>query len=318
MYKLKPDYKMKAFNNLVVLITALSSLMATAQKADSVIVIYDNQKTVIPVPAFGSQTTVKMADSVQIIEIGVLRKKAGDKSAGVVQANDQFLPDNKSEKPRKQVKWFSQIEAGYTKNFSAENGWGYTIYDNQEGIPIKQVFDYNMSDITGYQLRFLLRETVTMISERISANSGFKIGYAQSFSNAFTNTSEFDTTGNMLSDTSHFYNFKSNSFKIAYEVEFAYHFQAFKTASRIFIGNSFSYSITGVKDVNDELRTSSYVTSFSSLMHPFIGAEIGKFGFLISMDFGNPNRSRYFYYPGYPTYSGYNSTLGIGLTFRLF
>jgi hypothetical protein len=94
MHKLKPDYKMKTFNSLFVLMVVLSTMMVTAQKADSVIVIYDNQKTVIPVPAFGSQTTVKMADSIQIIEIGVLRKRAGDKSTGEVQANDQFLPDN--------------------------------------------------------------------------------------------------------------------------------------------------------------------------------------------------------------------------------
>jgi hypothetical protein len=318
MHKLKPDHKMKTLNSLFVLIIVLSSLMATAQKADSVIVIYDNQKTVIPVPAFGSQTTIKMADSIQIIEIGVMRKKAGGNFPGAVQQADHFISNNKSEKGRKQVKWFSQIEAGYTKNFSAESGWGYTSYTNQDGIPIKEVYDLNTSDITGYQLRFLLRETETMISERISANSGFKIGFAQSFSNAFTNISVFDTIGNMLSDTSHFYNFKSTSFKLAYDVEFAYHFQTFKLPSKVYIGNSFSYSITGLKDVNDQLRSSSDVASFSSLIHPYIGAEMGKFGCLISMDFGHPTRYRYFYYPGLPINTSYRSTLAIGLTFRLF
>ncbi|MHC1777741.1 MAG: hypothetical protein AB9834_20245 [Lentimicrobium sp.] len=309
---------MKALNTLFVLMIGFSALITSAQKADSVIVIYDNQKTVIPVPAFGSQTTVKMADSIQIIEIGVLRKKAGDKSTGVVQANDLFIPDNKTENGRKQVKWFSQIEAGYTKNFSAESGWGYTYYTNQEGIQIKKVFDATMSDITGYQLRLLLRENVTMLNKRFSFNSGLKIGFGQSFNNAFTNASEFDTIGNMLSDTSHFYNFRSTNFQFAYDAGFAYHFQAFKTASRIFIGNSFSYSISAVKDINDDLRTSSSVTTFYSLMHPFIGSEVGKFGLRFSVDFGNPYHSRTFYYPGYPVYSGYDPTLSIGLTFRFF
>jgi hypothetical protein len=318
MHKLKPDHKMKTFNSLFVLMIVLSSLMATAQKADSVIVIYDNQKTVIPVPAFGSQTTVKMADSIQIIEIGVLRRRAGGNFPGAVQSADHYISDNNSEKPRKQVKWFSQIEAGYTKSSTAENGWGYTFYNNQDGIPIKEVYEVNMSDLTGYQFRLLLRENVTMLSNRFSFNSGFKIGYGQSFSNAFTNTSEFDTTGNMLSDTNHFYNFRSSSFQIAYDAGFAYHFHAFKSDSRIFIGNSFSYSIIGLKDINDDLRTSSFVTSISSLIHPYIGAEIGKFGFLISMDWGNPNHSRYFYYPGYPIYTGYDPTFSAGITFRLF
>ncbi|MBK6966092.1 MAG: hypothetical protein IPH20_19765 [Bacteroidales bacterium] len=275
---------MKTFNSLFVLMIGFSSLLANAQKADSVIVIYDNQKTVIPVPAFGSQTTVKMADSIQIIEIGVSRKRAGDKSTGMVQANDLFIPDNKTEKARKQVKWFSQIEVGYKKCFSAESGWGYTSYTNQDGIPVKLVYDVNMSDITGYQLRVLLRENVTMLRERISFNSGFKLGYAQSFSNAYTNDSEYDTTGNLLSDTSRFYNFRSNNFQLVYEAGFAYHFKAFKQASTISIGNSFSYSIIWVKDVNDLERGSNYLTSFTSLVHPYLGAEIGKFGFRISMD----------------------------------
>ena len=78
MYKLKPENKMKPINVLFLLVMAMSAFMATAQKADSVIVIYDHQKTVIPVPAFGNQTTIKMADSIQIIEIGVSRKRAGD------------------------------------------------------------------------------------------------------------------------------------------------------------------------------------------------------------------------------------------------
>jgi hypothetical protein len=310
---------MKTLNSLFVLIIALSSLMATAQKADSVIVIYDNQKTVIPVPAFGSQTTIKMADSIQIIEIGVLRRRAGENFSGTVYSKDQFTLNNKSETAKKQVKWFSQIQAGYTKNFSAEKGWGYTIQTNQDGIPLeKEVYDINISDITGYQFRFLLRENVTMLNKRFSFNSGFKIGFAQTFSNAFVNTSVFDTIGNMLSDTSHFYNFRSNIFQLAYDAGFAYHFQAFKTASRIFIGNSFSYSISGLKDVNDESRTSGYVTDFYSLIHPYIGFEVGKFGFLTSMDFGNPNRYRYFYYPGLPINTSYRSTLTTSLTFRLF
>ena len=103
MHKLKPDYKMKTLRSLFVLMISMSALLANAQQADSVIVIYDNQKTVIPVPAFGSQTTVKMADSIQIIEIGVLRRRAGENFSGTVYSKDQFTLNNKSETAKKQV-----------------------------------------------------------------------------------------------------------------------------------------------------------------------------------------------------------------------
>lgn len=318
MHKLKPNYKMKALHRLFVLMIGLLPFFANAQKADSVIVIYDNQKTVIPVPAFGSQTTVKMADSIQIIEIGVLRKRVGDKSQGAVKSNDQMATDSKSETARKQVKWFSQLEVAYTKSFSAQSYWSSSTYTNQDGTPIKMVDDTEMGDINGYQLRVLLRENVTMLSDRFSFNSGFKIGYAQSFNNVFTKTTEYDTTGYMLSDTSHFYNFRSSSFQLVLDAGFAYHFQAFKSASRIFIGNSFSYTIMGVKDLNNHESGSSYLTSYMSLVQPYLGAEVGKFGCFISFDWGVTGQG--IFNPGYPSYSSASSypTLTAGLTFRFF
>ena len=69
---------MKSITYPLLLIFGLTSISLMAQKADSVVVIYDTQKTIIPVPTFGSQTTIKLADSIEIIEIGVSRRKPND------------------------------------------------------------------------------------------------------------------------------------------------------------------------------------------------------------------------------------------------
>ncbi len=188
------------------------------------------------------------------------------------------------------------------------------------GFLLNLVYDVNMSDITGYQLRVLLRENVTMLRERISFNSGFKLGYAQSFSNAYTNDSEYDTTGNLLSDTSRFYNFSQTTFSLCMRLDLLIILKHLNRPQRLIIGNSFSYSIIWVKDVNDLERGSNYLTSFTSLVHPYLGAEIGKFGFRISMEwmvYGSSQRM-YPYYYGYPSYSSYSPTLTTGLTFRFF
>ena len=318
MHKPKPENKMKTFNILFLLAIAMSALTATAQKADSVIVIYDNQKTIIPVPAFGNQTTIKMADSIQIIEIGVSRKRSGDISPVFEQPYIQLIPiisDNKSEMARKQVKWFSQIEAGYIKGFTDMSLRALSTYTTQDGVLVNDLYDYEMSDINGFQLRVLLREGVTMLNEKISFNSGLKIGYRRSFSNAYSNYTKYDSTGSMISNASQFYDIRANSFLIMYEAGFAYHFQTFKLASSIFIGNSFNYSLVGSKDVNSKERSSSHITSNTSILHPYIGTEIGKFGLLISMDWNVTDQSILNNY-GYPF--DRTHTLTTALTYRLF
>lgn len=312
MYKLKPNYKMKTFNSSFILMIVLSSLMATAQKADSVIVIYDNQKTVIPVPAFCSQTTIKMADSIQIIEIGVLRKRAGENFPG---AKQPVYTNDKSEKARKQVKWLSQIEAGYIRGFSENSTRFITNYTDQNGTRINWVSDYQTGSINGFQIRVLLREGVTMLNEKISFNSGLKIGYRRSFSNAYYNSTEYDTTGNIINNVGQYYDFRVSSFLLTYEAGFAYHFQTFKLPAKIFIGNSLNYAIVGSKDVNIKERTSAYITSYTSILHPYIGAEIGKFGILISMDWNISDQS---IVRNSTFYVNRTHTLTTALTYRLF
>jgi len=311
---------MKTLNSLFVLIIALSSLMATAQKADSVIVIYDNQKTVIPVPAFGSQTTIKMADSIQIIEIGVLRKRAGENFSGTVYSKDQLMQDNKSEKGRKQVKWFSQIEAAYTTEFTEMSENFYSTYETMDGITINWIENYDFGNTIGYQLRILLREKENMLNNKISFNSGLKIGYGRLSGSGYYHSSEYDSTGIMISNNSFFLDFRKNNFQLAYEFGFGYHFKAFKIPSKITLGNGFTYSISGSKDKNNIDRNSSYITSYASILHPFIGAELGRFGILISLDWKISDTA-----PGlllnsfeYHNFNKRNRTLTTGLTFRLF
>ena len=310
---------MKTFNILFLLAIAMSALTATAQKADSVIVIYDNQKTIIPVPAFGNQTTIKMADSIQIIEIGVSRKRSGDISPVFEQPYIQLIPiisDDKSEKARKQVKWLSQIEAGYIRGFSEKSTRFITNYTDQNGTRINWVSDYQTGVINGFQIRVLLREGVTMLNEKISFNSGLKIGYRRSFSNAYYNSTEYDTTGNIINNVGQYYDFRVSSFLLTYEAGFAYHFQTFKLPAKIFIGNSLNYAIVGSKDVNIKERTSAYITSYTSILHPYLGAEIGKFGILISMDWNVSDQSIVGNY-GYHFFDR-THTLTTALTYRLF
>ncbi len=309
---------MKAINVLFFLIMAMPAFMATAQKADSVIVIYDNQKTVIPVPAFGNQTTIKMADSLQIIEIGVSRKRSVDISPVSEPSYYHLIPiisDNESVKAKKQVKWFSQIEAGYIKGFTNNSMQFITNYTDQNGTPINWVSDYETGDINGFQLRVLLREGVTMLNENISFNSGLKIGYRRSFSNAYSNSTEYDTTGHVINNHSHFYDYRVSSFLLTYEAGFAYHFQTFKLPSKIFIGNSFNYAIVGSKDVNIKERTSAYINSYTSILHPYIGTEIGKFGILISMDWNISDQS---IVRDLNFYVNRTHTLTTAITYRLF
>jgi hypothetical protein len=68
---------MNKLSRLLLLIIGMTAAAAMAQKADSVIVIYDNQKTIVPLPVFGSQTSVSYADSNKVVEIGVWLRKPG-------------------------------------------------------------------------------------------------------------------------------------------------------------------------------------------------------------------------------------------------
>ncbi|MFZ4726881.1 MAG: hypothetical protein ACOYMD_15715, partial [Paludibacter sp.] len=69
---------MKNLTKFLVLIIGMTSFVTMAQNADSVIVIYGNQKTIIPLPAFGSQTSVSYGDTNKVVEIGVWLRKPGE------------------------------------------------------------------------------------------------------------------------------------------------------------------------------------------------------------------------------------------------
>ena len=81
---------MKAISIILGLMIGITTL-SLAQEADSIVVTYDNQHTTIPVPAFGKQTTIKMADSVQIIEFGVSRRKPSDSFGQLPYTSNKFL-----------------------------------------------------------------------------------------------------------------------------------------------------------------------------------------------------------------------------------
>jgi len=153
---------MKAISIILGLIIGITTV-TLAQKSDSIVVTYDNQHTIIPVPAFGKQTTIKMADSTQMIEISVSRREISDISKQTLYpANTVSL-----QKTKNKAKWFSQVEAGYTLSIPYSNRYYYP-----EG-----------GNFQGYKIGLSVREKVRSINSKTSLVTGFKLGYEQSFRN---------------------------------------------------------------------------------------------------------------------------------------
>jgi hypothetical protein len=151
-------------------------LATMAQKADSIVVTYDNQRTTISVPAFGKQTTIKMADSVQMIEISVSRRGINDVSKqALYPANAGTL-----QKKKNKVTWFSQVEAGYTLSVPYYYSPASSIYAYREG-----------GNLQGYKLVLSIREKTRNITNKTAFVTGFKLGYEQSFRNV-----DVQVTGN--------------------------------------------------------------------------------------------------------------------------
>jgi len=298
---------MKNLNKFLVLIIGLSGFATVAQNADSVIVIYGNQKTIIPLPAFGSQTSVSYADTNKVVEIGVWLRKPGETSP----FTQLYSNDVNSVKSKSKSKWFSQVEAGYLKGFTSSHGeWTSTYTTWSDGVPPTTHSETNsMSNRIGYQIRLSVLEGEFYLNKKSSIISGFKLGFSQSNMQAHSYGNVSDSSGNLMSSFDNKYEFRINSFQFLYQFGYSYHFKAGKLPSRINIGNSMGILRTSTKTNNQE----PYVGMlYASLLQPYLGLEIWKMGALFSADFALPTNS----------YRILRSNLGvnfcIGLTYRLF
>lgn len=283
---------MKILSKLMVLIIGLSAFTTLAQKADSVIVIYDNQKTVIPVPAFGSLTTVKYSDSTQVIEIGVSRLKPNDNYSL------RLTPFNSTEvaNPQRTRKWFSQIEVGFTLGYVRSENLYYPI-DSLD----KTTYEANLDRPMGYNLGVSVCDKERKLNDKYSYISGFKLGYSQYFREAMPKPATSDT--NIV-----FYGFdrmRENHLKFLVPFGIRYHFINSKNDAQINFGANLGYLLSLYKCWPDDFSTIGSGSAVLTL-NPFVELQISQFGFLFSTEF---------YAPGTDIMK---SSMGFSITYRLY
>jgi len=253
---------MKAIS--IILGLMFGMIIATmAQKADSIVVTYDNQLTTIPVPAFGKQTTIKMADSVQMIEISISRHKISDIS------KQALYPANigSSQKTKNKAKWFSQVEAGYTLTALFSYSYSYQEAGNFQG----------------YKLGLSVREKMRNINEKTAFITGFKLGYEQSFR---------DESVQITGDSPVY---RSSFFKMLFPFAGQRKITAFNRPAYFSYGANFIFGYSFITRKNNSNIESVYDNGLLFL-EPFLGIEFNKVGFRIAssrnlapdMSFYNP------------------------------
>ncbi len=271
---------MKNLNKFLVLIIGLSAFTTVAQNADSVIVIYDNQKTIIPLPAFGSQTSVSYADTNKVVEIGIWLRKPGETSP----FSQLYLNDETSEKSKHKSKWFSQIQAGYSLEFTKSNGERIYEYD-LDTIHYYNSEKYSLNNGNGYKLILSVYEKENRINKKYTFTSGFNFGYEQYFFKAKSYLTKIESGGQIISQDSIF-NIKKINFDMLYHFGISYHFKIIKIPSRINLGNRLGFTTNNVKIGELSLIGGRF---YITLVQPYLGLEIGKMGVLFSADFHAPD-----------------------------
>ncbi len=253
---------MKAISIILGLIIGITSA-TIAQEADSIVVTFDNQHIIIPLPAFGKQTTIKMADSIQMIEISVSRRGINDISKQALYP--AYI--NNSLKIKNKAKWFSQVEAGYTLSTLT-----YDSYFYQQG-----------ANFQGYKLGFSVREKERNISNKTTFVTGFKLGYEQSFRNG-----NAQLTGDSAV-------YRSSFYKMLFPVAGKHKIAAFSLPAYVSFGANFIVGYSFITRKNNS-NTESIYDNGLFFLEPFLGIEINKIGLCIAssrnlspdMSFYNP------------------------------
>jgi hypothetical protein len=302
--------RMKTLTKLLVIIIGLTTIASMAQKADSVIVIYDNQKTVIPLPQFGRQSSVSYSDTNKVIEIGVWLRRPGETSP--------FLQpqsyDGTSGNSKNKSKWFSEMEAGYIKGFTSSHGEWTSI--STSGTPPFTTTDTNSrSDRKGFQVRLSVQEREFYLNKKSSIISGFKFGFSQSNIQAHSHGNVCDSLGNQISSFDNNYDFMISSFQFLYQFGYSYHFNSGKLPVRINIGNSLGILKTSTRINKQKPYFGSYYTS---LLQPYLGMEIWKIGILFSADLALPNNHLLVFYDNPHYYEKLRGNISFALTYRIF
>lgn len=242
------DLKMKTINIIFGMIFGISTV-TMAQEADSVIVTYNNQHTTIPLPAFGKQTTIKMADSIQMIEISVTRRKISDISKQAL-----YLANiGSSQKTKNKAKWFSQVEAGYTISVPYRN------------YPYPNYFIGLAGNFQGYKLGLSVREKTRNINSKSALITGFKIGYEQSFREVYVQM------------VGGFPVYRSSFFQMVFPIAGKRQITAFGLPAYVSYGANFIFGYSFVTRKSYSTTETVYDNGLFFL-EPFLGIEFNKIG----------------------------------------
>jgi hypothetical protein len=283
----------------------MTASVAMAQNADSVIVIYKNQKTIIPVPAYKSQTSISYSDSTRVIEIGVAQRKPGD-----ISLFPQFTStDLTNGKPANTSKWFSQVEAGFVFGYK-DDYYNKTLPGNSNGDPYKYFQDFYFNNWTGYQIRLLLHEKEHYFNQKYSFISGVKLGFAQSFIPVKSNMMEEDSLNNVIESYDNSFQLKVNTIHFLYQFGISYHFKTGKLPARISLGNCVGFSVANIKGASN-LKSEENILS-TAVLQPFLGLEIGKVGLMGSVGFNVPHIGYY------KRDNDFGLSVALSLTYRVF
>jgi len=296
---------MKKLVRMLLLIFGMIASAAMAQKADSVIVIYKNQKTIIPMPAYRSQSSISYSDSNRVIEIGVAQRKPGD-----ISPFPQYPFNNlNTEKPKQKAKWFSQVETGYIKGFTQVDVISNS-FTNDNGVPHNWTKSISLNDLKAFQIRLSLYEKEYTINNKYSFITAFKFGFAKSYLKAEESLNESDSIGNLLN--THYYNhqFQVTSYQFIYQLGISYHFTLGEIPARINIGNCLGFSATKIYGPPELI--SGYTRYPVTLLQPYLGMEIWKIGAMFSADLNFPrNHST-------ALFKNVGRSIGFSLTYRIF
>lgn len=292
---------MKAISIFLGLVIGIVTV-TMAQEADSIVVTYDNQHTTIPVPAFGKRTTVKMADTIQMIEIGVSRQKLSDIK------QPELYPSNivAADKPVKKTKWYSQLEAGYTIKFIAGPSSESIIVNGAEPATLY----YNTDNQQGYKLGISIFEKERSISNKCLYVSGFKLGFAQSFRKYKDQPIIQDSILRLYVG---YDPVTTTRLQFLFPFGFRQNIGSGKSESKITFGSNIGSSIDLIKTKG----INGYFTFGGSplILQPFFGFEKGKLGILITADL--PFSSTYDA-STHQTVLKIDDGIGFSLTYRLF
>lgn len=298
---------MKTNCKFLLLIFGLASFQSMAQKADSVLIMYNNQKTTITVPAMGSRTSVNYSDSAEVVQIDVARVKPGD----ISQLSYYTSNNQASDKPLKKVKWYSQIEAGYNLKFSPYDR-SYEIYY----LGSQQYIDYyNTNNDHGYNLGITVLEKERCFTNRFSYISGFKLAFAQSFRKEEVHRPHIVNPNDSILVFYSGYNAQTLSrLQFIFPFGFRRYIGPEKLDTRINFGASIG-ACQGIIKASYVFGTMTTFSPSSLFLQPYFGFEKGKFGILTSgeilfaSEFSNIDRK-------------YNLDvlfgIGVSLTYRLF